>query len=66
MRIVSRDCPIGRDERRGQKQKRNRKTVRNKNICALRRLGISYRNIAWRYDLSIIRVRQIIEAEENR
>lgn len=44
--------------------KRNRKTVRNKNICALRRLGISYRNIAWRYDLSIIRVRQIIEAQE--
>ena len=46
--------------------KRNRKTVRNKNICALRRLGISYRNIAWRYDLSIIRVRQIIEAEESK
>lgn len=43
--------------------KRNRKTMRNRNICALRRLGISYKNIAWRYDLSIIRVRQIIEAE---
>ena len=46
--------------------KRDRKTVRNKNICALRRLGISYKNIAWRYDLSIIRVRQIIEVENGR
>lgn len=46
--------------------KRNRKTMRNKNICSLRRLGISYRNIAWRYDLSIIRVRQIIEADRSK
>ena len=42
--------------------KRNRKTKRNKNIYALRRIGISYRNIAEYYGLSIIRVRQIIEA----
>ncbi len=44
--------------------KRNRKTKRNRNIYALRRIGISYRNIAQYYGLSIIRVRQIIEAQE--
>lgn len=44
--------------------KRNRKTKRNQNIYALRRIGITYRNIAEHYGLSIIRVRQIIEAEE--
>ena len=44
--------------------KRNRKTKRNKNIYALRRIGISYKNIAQYYGLSIIRVRQIIEAQE--
>ena len=44
--------------------KRNRKTKRNKNIYALRRMGITYRNIAQYYGLSIIRVRQIIEAQE--
>ena len=44
--------------------KRNRKTRRNKNIYALRRIGISYRVIAEYHGLSIIRVRQIIEAQE--
>lgn len=44
--------------------KRNRKTHRNNQICALRRIGISYRLIAWQYGISIIRVRQIIEAQE--
>ncbi len=44
-------------------KQRNRKTVRNKNICALRRLGMSYRFIADWYHISIIRVRQIVEAE---
>ena len=44
--------------------KRNRKTKRNRNIYALRRIGISYKNIAQYYGLSIIRVRQIIEAQE--
>lgn len=43
--------------------KRNRKTKRNRNIYALRRIGISYKNIAQYYGLSIIRVRQIIEAQ---
>lgn len=43
--------------------KRNRKTHRNNQICALRRIGISYRLIAWQYGISIIRVRQIIEAQ---
>ena len=44
--------------------KRNRKTRRNKNIYALRRIGITYRNIAQYYGLSITRVIQIIEAQE--
>ena len=44
--------------------KRNRKTKRNQNIYALRRMGITYKNIAQYYGLSIIRVRQIIEAQE--
>ena len=44
--------------------KRKRKTRRNRNIYALRKLGISYRNIAEHHGLSIIRVRQIIEAQE--
>lgn len=45
-------------------KKRNRKTKRNKEIYALRQSGAYYRQIAERYGLSIIRVRQIIEAEE--
>lgn len=45
-------------------KKRNRKTKRNKEIYALRKEGAYYRQIAERYGISIIRVRQIIEAEE--
>lgn len=43
---------------------RNRKTERNKEIYALRKAGVYYRKIAEQYGISIIRVRQIIEAEE--
>lgn len=45
-------------------KKRNRKTERNKEIYALRQQGNTYRAIAERYQLSIIRVRQIIEVVE--
>ena len=45
-------------------KKRNRKTDRNKEIYALRKEGFHYRQIAERYGISIIRVRQIIEAQE--
>ena len=44
--------------------KRNRKTRRNQNIRAMRRLGMSYRFIAEWNHISIIRVRQILEAQE--
>ena len=44
-------------------KKRNRKTERNKDICALRRDGLSYRMIGEKYGISITRVRQIIDAE---
>lgn len=43
---------------------RNRKTERNKEIYALRKAGAYYHQIAEQYGISIIRVRQIIEAEE--
>lgn len=43
---------------------RNRKTERNKEIYALRKSGVIYRKIAEQFGISIIRVRQIIEAEE--
>lgn len=42
--------------------KRNRKTERNNEICALRSQGMSYKKIADQFQISIIRVRQIIEA----
>lgn len=42
---------------------RNRKTERNKEIYALRKAGVYYHQIAEQYGISIIRVRQIIEAE---
>ena len=42
---------------------RNRKTERNKEIYALRKAGVYYRKIAEQFGISIIRVRQIIEAE---
>ncbi len=45
-------------------KKRNRKTDRNKEIYALRKEGSHYRQIAEKYGISIIRVRQIIEAQE--
>lgn len=45
-------------------KKRNRKTERNKEIYALRQQGTTYRAIAERYQLSIIRVRQILEIME--
>jgi len=43
---------------------RDRKTERNKEIYALRKSGVIYRQIAEQFGISIIRVRQIIEAEE--
>lgn len=45
---------------------RNRKTERNKEIYALRKAGAYYRQIAEQFGISIIRVRQIIEAEERK
>lgn len=45
-------------------KKRNRKTERNKEIYALRQQGMTYRAIAERHLISIIRVRQIIEVME--
>lgn len=45
---------------------RNRKTERNKEIYALRKAGAYYHQIAEQYGISIIRVRQIIEAEERK
>lgn len=41
--------------------KRNRKTERNREICRLRREGLSYKAIAEEFGISIIRVRQILE-----
>ncbi len=41
--------------------KRNRKTERNLEIVAQRAAGVSYREIAEHFNISIIRVRQILE-----
>ena len=43
---------------------RKRKTERNREIYDLRKAGVIYRQIAERFGISIIRVRQIIEIEE--
>lgn len=45
-------------------KKRNRKTERNKEICLLRQQGLYLKQIADRYGISITRVRQILEREE--
>ena len=45
-------------------KKRNRKTERNRDIYNMRQSGAYYREIAEHFDISIIRVRQILEAEE--
>lgn len=42
-------------------KKRNRKTERNLQICLLRQQGQSYKAIAERYQISVARVRQILE-----
>lgn len=42
---------------------RNRKTMRNREIYDLRKAGVTYRQIAEKFDISICRVRQIIDAE---
>lgn len=42
-------------------KKRNRKTERNMQIVAKRAAGASYRQIAEEFQISIIRVRQILE-----
>ena len=47
-------------------KQRNRKTERNKEIYALRQSGAYYRQIAERFNISICRVRQIIEAEASK
>ena len=44
-------------------KKRNEKTDRNREIFCRRENGESYRQIADRFGISIIRVRQIIEVE---
>lgn len=46
--------------------KRNRKTQRNINIYHMRQSGATYRHIAEVFELSICRVRQIIEVETAR
>ena len=46
--------------------KRNRKTERNKQIVAYRKAGVSYRQIAEHFGISIIRVRQIIDVWGNK
>lgn len=45
--------------------KRNRKTERNREIVAYRKAGVSYRQIAEHFGISIIRVRQIIDVWGN-
>lgn len=42
-------------------KKRNRKSERNHLICLMRQQGSSYRRIAEEFNISIIRVRQILE-----
>ena len=44
-------------------RQRNRKTERNKEIYELRKAGTYYHTIAEQFGISVIRVRQIIEAE---
>ena len=46
--------------------KRNEKTERNRHIYINRIEGMSYRKIAENNGISIIRVRQIIEAEKKK
>ena len=46
-------------------KKRNRKLERNLEICRERRAGESYKAIAIKHDISIIRVRQIIDVWGN-
>ena len=45
-------------------KKRNRKTERNRGVYDMRQSGASYREIAEHFGISIIRVRQILAAEE--
>ena len=40
---------------------RKRKLIRNLNICQERKNGSTYKEIAGKYGISIIRVRQIID-----
>ena len=57
------DCHHGTDYRDDFMKIRNRKTERNREIYCRRDNGESYRQIAERFDISICRVRQIIEVE---
>ena len=50
---------------RQQLKKRKRKTERNRAICLLRKDGLSYRSIAEKFGISIIRVRQILEVADD-
>lgn len=45
-------------------KKRKRKTERNKAICVARAAGATYKEIALENGISIIRVRQILEANK--
>lgn len=47
-------------------KKRNRKTERNKEICLLRQQGATYKAIAEKYGISICRVRQILEGDNEK
>lgn len=46
--------------------KRNEKTRRNRLIYKMRSSGMTYREITKMFGISIIRVRQIIEAEKKK
>lgn len=45
-------------------KKRNRKTERNQNVFEMRKAGYKYREIAEKHGISIIRVRQILDAHK--
>lgn len=47
-------------------KKRNRKTERNHLICQMRQQGATYKAIAERFGISICRVRQILEGNNEK
>ncbi len=47
-------------------KQRKRKTERNKEIVALRKTGVTYKEIAKKYGISVTRVIQILDVWEGR